>query len=219
MKIPFTAQQFMDVFAAYNTAVWPMQVVFNLIALVIIVLVFHNFRYSNHIISILLSFFWLWMGYMYHIRFFAGINQAAYGFGAIFIIQGLLFIYYGLVKQALTFKFKDGAVVITGYIIIIYGLLLYPVISIFMGHWYPSAPTFGLPCPTTIFTLGLLLLADKRVPVPLIIIPLLWSVFGFMAAFRFGIWEDTGLLISGIVAGYFLIHRQRMKVIEGIGEI
>lgn len=214
MNVPFSTEQFFEVFAAYNQAVWPMQIIFNVATLLIIALVFFPNRFSNHIITILLSFLWLWMGFMYHIRFFSAINKAAWGFGILFILQGLLFTYYGQIKQLLVFKIKEGMMTVAGYIIILYALLAYPVMAIFLGHWYPSTPTFGLPCPTTMFTLGLLLLTDKKVPIPVIIIPLLWSVIGFAAAIKFGMWEDTGLLISAIMVGYFLIHQCRTKVID-----
>ena len=35
-------------------------------------------------------------------------------------------------------------------------LVAYPVLSAMLGREFPEMPTFGLPCPTTIFTLGLL---------------------------------------------------------------
>jgi hypothetical protein len=69
-----------------------------------------------------------------------------------------------------------------------------------------TAPMFGLvPCPTTIFTFGMLLLAarPKRL---LLWLPLVWSVIGFFAAVKFGIREDVGLLIAGIVTAVILLR-------------
>jgi len=40
MNLPFTPEQFFAVFARYNEAIWPMQVVLNAAALVCIVLLF-----------------------------------------------------------------------------------------------------------------------------------------------------------------------------------
>jgi hypothetical protein len=79
----------------------------------------------------------------------------------------------------------------------------------FLEHVYPQSPTFGLPCPTTIFTFGLLLLTDKNVPIAVLMIPFVWSLIGFTAAFSFGIWEDTGLLVAGLVGTALLVIRNR----------
>ena len=46
-------------------------------------------------------------------------------------------------------------------------------------HSYPGAPTFGItPCPVTLFTFGLLLLATTPVPWLLLVIPVAWSLVG-----------------------------------------
>ncbi|WP_373551173.1 DUF6064 family protein [Haliscomenobacter sp.] len=89
-------------------------------------------------------------------------------------------------------------------------LIVYPILGYFLGHVYPSSPTFGLPCPTTVFTFGLLLLNGKKCPLAILIIPFTWSIIGFMAAFQFGIVEDTGLLVAGLSAASLLIYRNRM---------
>jgi Family of unknown function (DUF6064) len=74
-----------------------------------------------------------------------------------------------------------------------------------LGQTFPGSPTFGTPCPTTIFTFGLLLWADKKVPLSLLIIPVLWSIVGTLAALNFGIKEDFGLLVAGTIGTTFII--------------
>jgi hypothetical protein len=65
------------------------------------------------------------------------------------------------------------------------------------------------PCPVTIFTFGLLLLADKRVPKYLLVIPFLWSLLGFSAALALTIREDIGLLIAGVLGTILIAVRDR----------
>jgi hypothetical protein len=74
-----------------------------------------------------------------------------------------------------------------------------------LGHQYPYSPTFGLPCPTTIFTFGILLFINKKISLLTIIIPLLWSIIGFGAALKLTIYEDYGLLIAGVLGSILLI--------------
>jgi hypothetical protein len=78
MKIPFTTEQFMDVFRAYNQTVYPAQVVLFIIALLIASLAIVPKGQSDRIISYGLAFLWIWMGLVYHLLFFSRINPAAY---------------------------------------------------------------------------------------------------------------------------------------------
>jgi hypothetical protein len=210
MKLPFTIQQFFDVFASYNGTVFPAQIFFYLLALLALWFIIRGARYANIYTSAALAFLWLWMGIVYHLLFFSEINKAAYVFGPLFILQGLLFFYYGVVKHQLQYTFHTDLYTITGGLLIFYALILYPLLGYMAGHVYPSSPTFGLPCPTTIFTLGLLLWTGTKLPKLLLIIPLLWSVIGFSAAFTLGVAEDTGLIVAGLATLVLVVvHRRR----------
>lgn len=67
-------------------------------------------------------------------------------------------------------------------------------------QFYPEMPTFGLPCPTTIFTIGLLCFAVWPLPRSPLIVPLLWCLVGAQAAFLLGVKPDLGLIPTGLVA-------------------
>jgi hypothetical protein len=209
MKPPFTLEQFLAVFKNYNQSIFPMQIVLYLISAVAIYLVIKPNSTSDKIISIILSFLWFWMGIVYHIIFFTAINKAAYLFGGLFIIQGILFLFFGVFKNRLSFNFKKDKYGITGFSLILFALILYPILGYYFGHIYPSSSTFGLPCPTTIFTFGILLLNTQKCPLTILIIPFIWSVIGFMAVFQFGILEDTGLIVASIIAVSLLIYRNK----------
>jgi hypothetical protein len=208
--MPFTVEQFLEVFKNYNVAVFPMQIVFYLISAVAIYLALKPNRISDKTISIIVAMLWLWMGIVYHIIFFTTINKAAYLFGLLFIMQGILFLIFGVFQNQFSFQFQKNKYGITGLILIGFALIIYPVSGYFLGHIYPSSPTFGLPCPTTIFTFGFLLLTiNKKCPVAILIIPFIWSLIGFTAAFQFGIFEDTALLIAGLVAVSLIMYRNK----------
>ena len=207
MKPPFTLEQFLEVFKSYNQAVFPMQIIFYLVSVIAIYLVIKPNSKSDKMISFILSFLWFWMGIVYHLYFFTKINIAAYPFGGLFIGQGILFAILGVFQDRFSFRFQKDKYKITGIILIVFSLVIYPILGHFFGHIYPSSPTFGLPCPTTIFTFGILLLNEKKCPILILIIPFLWSVIGFMAAFQFGIFEDTGLILASLMAVSLLIYR------------
>jgi len=186
VDLPFTIEQFLGIFEKYNLAVWPMQIVLILIAVLTLILSLKKISYSDKTISIILSFFWLWIGIVYHLAYFTAINKAAYLFGVLFIIQGLIFLFAGGIKSKLSFKFQSSSYGVIGSLFILYALIIYPILGYFFGHVYPKNPTFGLPCPTTIFTFGLLLWTVKIVPKYVLVIPLIWSIIGFGAALSLG---------------------------------
>lgn len=213
MKLPFTIEEFLNVFENYNLSVYPLQIVFYLIGLSCIFLLFRPNKNSSKIIIASLSFFWLWIGIVYHIIFFSTINKAAYIFGTLFILQGMLFVFYGVAKGNITLAYRKNIFNYIGIIFILYALIFYPFLGYFLGHHYPKAPTFGLPCPTTIFTFGILLFTDKKIPQLVLVIPLLWSIIGFGAALNLSIYEDYGLVISGII-GYILLQVSNKKYLK-----
>lgn len=197
MKLPFTIDEFLEVFRKYNTAFFPAQVLLLLLAALVIYLVIKSNKNSGKIITIVLAVFWLWMGIAYHLVFFSAINKAAYAFAALFILQGILLLNFAV--KASPFSFHRNIVGFFSAVLLSYALIIYPLLGYFEDHAYPYSPTFGLPCPTTIFTLAIFLLSEKRMPWYIIVIPLLWTVIGFSAAFTLGIYEDTALIISGLL--------------------
>jgi hypothetical protein len=212
MKLPFSVEQFLSIFQTYNNAIWPMQILLNLLALIAIVLAFRKTSVSSKIISAILGFLWLWTGVVYHLVYFSSINKAAYIFGALCVAQGLIFFITGVYRSSLSFRFQPNVQGIIGALFILYALIVYPVLGYLLGHVYPASPTFGAPCPTTIFTFGLLLWTDKLFPRYILVIPLLWSIVGFSAALSLTIREDVGLLIAGLLGTLLILLRKRGQI-------
>ncbi len=210
MNVPFTTEQFLSVFRDYNTAVFPAQIIAYISAFLILWLIYAGKRNSNAYACGVLMVMWLWMGIVYHIMFFSSINSGAYIFGAFFIMQGFLFLYSGVLRKAVVFRFSGDVYAALGFAFILYAMIFYPLLGIWAGHGYPHAPMFGIaPCPTTIFTFGILLLTLPGIPKKLLIIPAVWSMLGVSAAMNFGIYEDAGLPVAGILGTALLIFRER----------
>jgi Family of unknown function (DUF6064) len=207
--IPFTVGQFLDVFARYNVAVWPAQLFLYAMGIFAICLALQRKASLRKSVSFILALFWIWMGLVYHFWFFSVINRAALIFAAFFVLQGVLFFIAGVLKQPLRFRFRLNLNGIVGSVFLVYALFVYPALGHWFGHRYPATPTFGLPCPTTIFTFGVLLWTDRRVPLYLVPIPLAWSFIGFWAAISLGISEDVGLLTAGLLGSLLIVSRDR----------
>jgi hypothetical protein len=210
MKIPFTVEQFFDVFGTYNTAIWPGQVVAYVLGIVALVLALREGRMSSRIISGILALFWIWMGVFYHIVYFSRINPAAFIFGFFYIVQGVLFLGIGTFRGRLSFGFRYKPLPILGACFILYAMVIYPLLGASFGHSYPRAPMFGVaPCPSTIFTFGILLWATKPVPGYLLIVPFLWSVIGMSAAVNLRVPQDYGLVIAGVLGSVLILIQSR----------
>lgn len=205
VMLPFTSAEFLRVFERYNNAIWPWQLLIYALGLAAIGLAFTRRTVANKLTGLMLALLWLWVGVVYHLLFFSTINKAARLFGALFIIQAATFIFAGVLTSSLSFRFRSDVQGFAGAALITYSLVVYPIIGIALGHTYPSAPTFGVPCPTTIFTLGLLLGAGINVRFYMLIIPLLWSLMGLWAAISLGMYEDLGLVGAGLTS-VLLIH-------------
>jgi hypothetical protein len=77
--------------------------------------------------------------------------------------------------------------------------LVYPALNVLADHTYPASPTFGVPCPTGIFTVGLLLTTANRPPIPVVVAPVLWAVIGGSAALVLGVATDYVLLACSVL--------------------
>lgn len=208
--LPFTVDQFLGVFEKYNQAIWPMHVVAYILGIAALVLVVKKTPYSDRAISMILAFLWAWVGIVYHLMYFSTINGAALGFGVLFIVQAVLWIIFGVVRPKLSFQWETNPYTIIGAVMIVYAMVVYPILGTLLGHGYPRSPSFGVaPCPTTIFTFGLLLLTTAKVPKSLLVIPFLWSLLGISASYQLGIREDIGLLVAGVLSVGLLFWRDR----------
>jgi hypothetical protein len=211
MQMPFTAEQFFGIFRLYNNTVWPAQLV--LLALAVLAVLFIALRrpWSGVAVSGILALLWVWLGAAYHLAFFARINPVAYGFGALSIVGGLLFAWHGVFRRRLEFAFTRSLRTGLGVALIAFALLVYPVWATFSGHAYPELPTFGLPCPTTIFTIGLLALSTGSSLRVVLTVPILWSLVGSQAAFLLDVKPDFGLIAAGAVAIGLVLWPERAQ--------
>jgi Family of unknown function (DUF6064) len=199
MKLPFDESAFFNIFESYNNTIWPLQVIMYLLALLLMFLAYNRATYFLRTALMALSLMWFINGVGYHIVHFSSINKAALGFGAMFVVQAFLFAGIAY-KMPVAFQAIPPKRSMAAWTLIVYAMFIYPLIGYALGHVYPLAPVFGVaPCPTTIFTFGIMLLIHNRPKWYVYLIPLLWSVIGTSAAFALGVWEDLGLAVAAII--------------------
>jgi len=208
MKTPFTTEQFFSVFENYNHSIFPIQIILFFLGVCALIMIGSTIKQKDKFVAGFLGFLWLWIGIAYHIAFFSGINKVAYGFGVLFILQGLFISWEGGLLYNLKFEFKTSLQAYFGYFFILYGLIIYPVVGYLIEQNLSRTISIGLPCPTTILTFGFFLLCDKKFSKYLLIIPSLWAVIGISAVLKLGIYQDSMMLIAAIIADVWLLTRK-----------
>ena len=200
MQQPFTTQQFFEVFRLYNLSVWPAQLVLMLGAIQLAASAIASPRLSRYVV-LGLAALWVWMALAYHLAFLSKLTPAAYGFAALFLAEAALLGWHGLRTRRLRFAQPiQRRAMIAGVTLVLFALIGYPALAHALGQRYPEVPTFGLPCPTTIFTFGLLTWATKPIPRSVLLIPTAWALVGTVAALEFGAREDFSLIPAALLA-------------------
>lgn len=207
MQLPFSREQFLDVFGAYNQALWPAALLLWLATAFMVVRLIRRGPGASRALSALLAVHWAWAGLAYHVAYFRGINPLAAIFGAAFVLQAALFVGRGIMSPSLRYEPRDSAWSRLGIGLMVYALL-YPALGLASGLAYPRMPIFGVPCPTTLLTAGALMLVRSSAVRALAIIPLLWSMIGGSSAFLLGVPADLMLTVAAIL---LLVHVVRPR--------
>ncbi len=209
MKTPITTEQFFSVFEKYNHAIFPVQIILFLLCILAFIAIGTKIRHKDTFVTVILGVLWLWMGIGYHFAFLSGISNVAYGFGLLFILQGLFLLWEGALLYNLKFELKNSIQSYFGYFFILYGLIIYPVAGYLTEPDLSRTLSIGLPGPTLILTFGFLLLCDKKFSKYLLIIPSLWAAIGFIAAIKLGIYQDSVMLIAAIIADVMILRSKK----------
>jgi len=197
--LPFTHQEFVVVFSLYNAAIWPLQPIVHAAGIAMLALLLRPSRRGSATILALLAAMWIWTGAVYQIGFFSRINPVALAFGAAFVLEGVLLLEAAL-RGRLAFGTSVGFRRAMGWALLLYSIVVYPLLGVAMGAGYFDLPAFGLtPCPVTLTTFGLLLLAASPVTRRLYVIPIAWAIVGGSAAVLLHMPQDWMLLFTPVV--------------------
>jgi len=204
--MPFSEQEFLSVFARYNQAVWPLQIAAYAMGAIAVALLFWESRVSAIMIPTLLGALWAINGFGYHATFFAQINPFAPVFAALFLFQALFLGLSPLFFGDMRFHVRKNMRSLVGLTLIAYAMVAYPIWGRLVGQHYPAVPVFGIaPCPTTIFTVGILLFAKWRAARWLLVVPAVWAVIGGSAAFVLGMPQDWALIATLLLLAAFVV--------------
>jgi hypothetical protein len=214
-------QQFFSMFGRANTALWPMLIVWYLAAIGAVALALWGRGPASRLITGFLTAYYVWVGIVFHAIYYRTLNPHALAYAALFVLGGLLFLRAGVLHTDLAFQPRWEPLPVLGGLFMLYALAIYPLLGMLAGHVFPAAPLFGLaPCPTTIFTFGLLLWSRPRVPVYVLVVPLVWAMIATRGALASGVLEDVVMPIAALGGTALLVWRDwpatRPRVLAGV---
>ena len=203
--LSYSIDEFIIVLENYNLAIWPLQILVYILIGIALFFSFKSTKYAPKIVLSVLAFLWLFNGIIFCFLFWASSHIFGYIFGVFCILQGILFI-YSIKRSDITIRYPNKTFTIIGILFVIYATVGYQAFGYFLGHIYPAFFPAGLvPCPTTILTFGIFLIINN-IPIKYYVIPLMISLGGFIVVY-YGIYEDVGLIISGILGTILLIRK------------
>lgn len=216
-----SAEQWWSIMEAYGAQIWPAQVIFFIIAVLLIGwLLLKPSRIHSLFMKLYLAIAFAWNGIVFFLilaKEITGANYGSYFFGFLFILVSALFV-VDLFRKKMLFSFPNAAwrkYVTIGMMLLIF---CYPLFGIAFGRSYLSLITPGtFPCPTT--ALGLLVLTTSlpRVDKITYILLLFWAVPfpPFLQLPKYGVYEDTIMFVTGVYSLILLLRYWKVREKKG----
>lgn len=217
--LPYTAEVLFALFDEYNLAIRPLQGVALFLTASILMLALRSRENRSRLITAILAAGWIWTGAVFHLVYFRELNFAAPAYGAVFILQGALLFWTGVYRNRISIRFQRKPASYAGAVIFILSALILPVIDWQQGlSWTEARFALLAPGTTAGLTLGLLMMVDRRPPLWIGAIPVLWTTVVGAHAAVLGIYQDIALTAAGLIALFWLVARARV-LLEQIDDI
>ena len=162
-------------FELYNHAVWPLHLIAILFSLAIIYTLWKKpaAAWSGRTISVLLTFSWVWVAWVFLYERFYQIHVVANWYALGFVLQAGLLVWYGIIKNQFTLSEDSQLRINIGLILLFISLIIYPFIPFITGRSWLQFEMFSLaPDPTVLATIAILFL--YKASSLLYVIPITW---------------------------------------------
>ena len=154
------------------------------------------FPEAPRLVLAFLAFAWFWCGWVFQMQYHASLNWAAPQFGWVFIFQTALFALAAIFGKSLVWR-RLGIRYQWPSLIILMLALLYPLIGLIEGRTTQQLEWLGLmPTPTTLATLGVMMLLGGRVLWLLMPIPVLWALVSAAFTWRLDLFEPYIMAVA-----------------------
>ena len=210
--IPYTRDVYLHFFDSYNLGIWPAQVAGYAVCLLLLWWALRPGRASGRVATAAFAALWLWTGIVFHIMHFARIDFAATVLGALFLLQGLLLLLSGTILGRVRFGFDGGAAGWFGIVLVAAAAVLYPLAALATGTDWRSVAYVGVaPATTILLTFGMLLLADRRTPWHLLVLPFVLACAVGARGYAIDMPQDVALPLAALATLCLAVYRNRLS--------
>ena len=208
----FSPRTYYRMFELYHVEIWPIHVVVLASLVVAAALLRSEERWSGRVIAGLLAGWWLWVAVAFHLERYATINWAARYFAALFVIQGLLLLWQGVVRTRLRFELSNQRTAYAAVGLLLVAFVLEPIAGLLAGRTWRQVEIFGVtPDPTAIATLAFLALSTPRANRALVVVPVVWCAIGGATLWALGSPEAWVVLLAGLAGLVLAMRRESVQ--------
>jgi hypothetical protein len=212
-----TVEEWSRIMEDYGAKIWPMQIVFYIVAILLTIWLFLKpGKIQNILMKLYLCIAFIWIGIAFYFviaKDIAGNTYGNYIIGVFFIIISVLFA-VDLFRNEMQFSLPTGRWQRYATLALTILAFSYPWVGIAFGHRFPNLIINGtLPCPTVALSLLFLTTSLPRVNKIVYILLLFLAILftPFIQILKYGVYEDTILLVTGIFSLILLIKHWKIK--------
>lgn len=179
----YSPHSYSSLIARYHESIWPWHVIPLLAGGLMLFSIFKPTQHSDRLINLGLAACWYWVAIAFHFQTFSTINLAAWGFGLLFLLQGSVFLVFGVFSNQITYQ--SDPIKYPGLSISVVAIILYPGLLFLSGGDWTQGSFFGSsPDATAIGSIGLILMTKtpiRRVWVGVwLLLPIVWCLMSLV---------------------------------------
>ncbi|HMB74770.1 MAG TPA: DUF6064 family protein [Kiloniellaceae bacterium] len=204
----FSEEVYWRLFEVHNSAFWPLIPPALIAAALLPYLLRAAGDHRRRAAVLVTAAAWFVVAWSFFWVTYATINWAAIYVAPLFAMEGLLLLFLSAQQGIWARKVRSLPGHIGG-VLLLYGLLLYPLQGLAMGRPVAAVQLFGLaPDPTALATLGLLMALGRGWRAGICrIVPVIWCLLSATTLYALGSWEAWPLAVAAAL-GVFIFPRK-----------
>ena len=213
-----TKDEFWNIMTTYGSLIWPAQIIFYVIAIVLVGwVIIKPGKLPDFFAKLFLSIAFAWNGVLYFLTLAKGVagnSNGNYINGFLFILVASLFA-IDLFRQKMRFTLPKLRWQKYAALLLMTLVFCYPIFGLLSGYDLASLLVPGThPCPTTALGLVLLILALPYINRILFILLIFLAVpfTPFLQIAKYGVIEDAILLFVGLYGLFLLVKYWKPKI-------
>jgi len=182
----FSPDAYFRLYELSNLLLWPFHIPLIILSLIALYMLRLRHLLVQKALLVWLAIIWLFVGFWFLRTFYSQINTLAHPLSYLFFCQAALLVLSVFITRTVEQESHVTIRTISGWVIILYAYFIHPVTAIYWDRSFTGIEIFAVaPDPTSIGTLGFLMLLRTRGYLYLMIIPCIWLTFSILTYMAF----------------------------------